>query len=104
MKTIQTCQYWFETLPRHIQEQVKQNALAQNKDLDHYLTQERLGSGFIGGIFTWADSKEKEQYWLAINNMYTANKISPQDFERLYEKFPEHSKKLESVINNYPIF
>ncbi len=95
---------WFKTLPRHIQEQFKQNGIDQKKDLMTYLDEAKSGAAFISGHFTWSKAKEEDVYWLAIHNMYDRNKISSQDFEKLYEKYPEHSKKLESIINNYPIF
>jgi hypothetical protein len=100
---IKTGHEWFKTLPRHIQEQFRHNGIIQLKNLEIYLTEKRSGPAFISGHFEWAKTREKDQYWLAIHSMYDNNKIGLEDFERLYNRFPEHSKR-DEIINNYQIF
>lgn len=105
----QTGHKWLEQLPKHIQEQLKANVIAQHKSLDKLNKEFNNLHEFITGVMTWSttyeDVKGPASYWSSLYYLCESSLINktPLNFTSLYEQYPQHSKR-EEVNNTYSIF
>lgn len=95
-------QDYFNILPPHIQKQFLDNIEAEERDVEEYLSR-NSGEDFINDAFTWSNTPQDHHYWNDIHDLFYGGVPELQDFESIYENYPEHSKR-DEIINNYQIF